>query len=224
MDKFNNKLKYMFKSVSIFIIVTILLFISLFFGIRQVNFLNSQISESRKLELILNNKVTILKSVDNKLYADMNVIDIALPSSSAVLFAVNQIRLQASRNSISLGNMISLKPVLLDNQITKNPIEVEVTGELSDVYNFIESFSNSLPLMDVVSVKFDKSKTPLLVLLSINVYSTELPKTIPSVIGAVKELTDEEIKLMSDLLKYNLPEFTNLKPLENNQLKEDPFN
>ena len=224
MDKFNNKLKYMFKSVSIFIIVTILLFISLFFGIRQVNFLNNQISESRKLELILNNKVTILKSVDNKLYADMNVIDIALPSSSAVLFAVNQIRLQASRNSISLGNMISLKPVLLDNQITKNPIEVEVTGELSDVYNFIESFSNSLPLMDVVSVKFDKSKTPLLVLLSINVYSTELPKTIPSVIGAVKELTDEEIKLMSDLLKYNLPEFTNLKPLENNQLKEDPFN
>src|SRR3989344_4540480 len=218
MDKFNNKLKYMFKSVSIFIIVTILLFISLFFGIRQVNFLNNQISESRKLELILNNKVTILKSVDNKLYADMNVIDIALPSSSAVLFAVNQIRLQASRNSISLGNMISLKPVLLDNQITKNPIEVEVTGELSDVYNFIESFSNSLPLMDVVSVKFDKSKTPLLVLLSINVYSTELPKTIPSVIGAVKELTDEEIKLMSDLLKYNLPEFTNLKQLENNQL------
>ena len=224
MDKFNNKLKYMFKSVSIFIIVTILLFISLFFGIRQVNFLNNQISESRKLELILNNKVTILKSVDNKLYADMNVIDIALPSSSAVLFAVNQIRLQATRNNISLGNMISLKPVLLDNQITKNPIEVEVTGELSDVYNFIESFSNSLPLMDVVSVKFDKSKTPLLVLLSINVYSTELPKTIPSVIGAVKELTDEEIKLMSDLLKYNLPEFTNLKPLENNQLKEDPFN
>lgn len=57
-----------------------------------------------------------------------------------------------------------------------------------------------------------------------NVYSTDLPKTIPSLSTAVNTLTDEEIKLLTELSKFTLPVFVEPKATEVTVTKEDPFN
>ena len=56
-----------------------------------------------------------------------------------------------------------------------------------------------------------------------SVYSSELPKTIPSISSVAVDLTDEELNLLNELVSYTLPVFAEPKATEQ-QVKEDPFN
>jgi len=76
--------------------------------------------------------------------------------------------------------------------------------------------------MKVDKVKIDASLIPHATI-SINVFSADLPKTIPAVSSATNELTADEINILKELATYNMPTFIEPKANTEEQ-REDPFN
>lgn len=223
MEQFKSQLKYIYKPLLTIILLSIFFISILFFGISQINSLNTKIADGKKEEINLSKKSAVLKEVENNLSNDMNFINLTIPSKNALVFAVSQIKSQSVKNNIIIGNIVTLKQVSLENKIVKNPIEVELSGSMADIYNLLRSFDKTLPIMLVESVRLDPSQSSS-VFVTFNVFSTELPKSIPAVSGMINELDNSEIELLDNLSKYLKPDFFEPKPQKNNDTRSDPFN
>ena len=90
-----GEISFLIKPV-IFLVVLIILFILLIsVGIRQVTLAIGKIDESKKVETALNQKITILQKVSQVISGDTTFLDMVIPSKTAVLYGLSQVKNQA---------------------------------------------------------------------------------------------------------------------------------
>ena len=224
MKELNNQINYIIKPVAIFVVIFCLLLFTTIFGVKQINDIRSKISDAKKVESGLNNKISTLRTVDTKISENITFVDVALPNRASALYAMNQVKVKAFKFNVLVSNLRSGNAVSEDNLIESNLISFDLDGKIFDIYSFLESFTTTLPIANITKAKIslvgDSSKTAV----SLSVYSTELPKQIPSVTSSVDGLTTEEEKILAEISKYDLPQFIERKPSEGVNQKEDPFN
>lgn len=224
MKEINNQINFIAKPFAIFILVSVLLVTVLIFGFKKIVNVRTKISEARKLEMALNNKIQTLRTVDTKIADNLTYVDIALPSRAASLYAMSQIKNKALENNLIISNLRSGNAVSEDNSIDANLISFDVDGNILDIYEFLQSFATLLPIMNVTKARIALVENLAKANISINVYSSALPKKIPSLATSVNGLTNEEEILLSEISKYDLPSFIEPKPSDNASFKEDIFN
>ncbi|MEK7100393.1 MAG: hypothetical protein AAB872_01120 [Patescibacteria group bacterium] len=218
-----GEISFLIKPV-IFLVVLIILFILLIsIGIRQVTLAIGKIDESKKVETALNQKITILQKVSQVISGDTTFLDMVVPSKTAVLYGLSQVKNQAYKSGLLISNIKTGTPVADKNNIYKTSISFDVDGNEIAIYDYLKSFSRVIPLMNVEKVKISNSATVARATATLSVYSSELPKTIPSISSVAVDLTDEELSLLNELVSYTLPVFAEPKATEQ-QVKEDPFN
>ncbi len=218
-----NEFKFIAKPV-IILSVLIALFIVLFtVGVEKINETRQQIAESSQLGDVLKKKILILESIPSVLSGDTTFLDVALPSRGAVLFALSQIKGQASANNILITNLKAGSTMPVQNDISKISINFDMDGTEESVYSFLGSFSKLLPLMSVDSIKLDKSSLGLRASATIYVYTAELPTKIQAVTSGSTELTAADINTITEIAGYTVPQFIEPKPSET-EVKTDPFN
>lgn len=223
MNNLNSEIKFLIKPVSILLTLSILIISTILIGINQYSSVTSKIEDSKNVQLGLNKKLGTLQSIPDALSGDTTFLDVALPHKTAVLYGTSQIKLQSTKNNLVVSNIKTGAATEESGTILKTPISFDVEGDESSIYDFFQSFKKVLPLMNISRVKVSKSGSATRASALLNVYSADLPKTIPSISSSVNELTAEEIKTLKDISQYTLPTF--IEPeVQTITPKADPFN
>lgn len=224
MQNFNKtETMYLAKPILILAVVILLVVVTIIFGLNQITAQITKIEDSKAVENSLNQKVFVLQKVSEVIKDDTTFLDVVIPSKAASLYGLSQIKNQAARNNLLLTNVRTSGAVPLEGGISKISVSFDVEGKMFTIYEFLKSFKQSLPLMSVDKVKVSTIDPIARALVTLNVYSAELPRTIPSVSATVEDFTPEEIGIIRNLSTYNLPVF--IEPKATDIIpKEDPFN
>lgn len=224
MDSINiNEIKFISKPLIILGVTAIMLILVFTIGLNKVKDLVTKNNDSINSEEQLRKKVAILEEVPTVISGDTTFLDIVIPSKTPVLYGIAQIKNESIKNNLQISNIKTGAAIATDGGANKSSITFDVIGEKASIYNFINSFSKTLPLMKVEKVKMTGLSTATQANISLNVFSANLPKTIPAVTSVTNDLTTEEISILKELATYSMPIFIEPEAQEN-QLRNDPFN
>ncbi len=219
-----NEISFLAKPLAILGLLVALFAVVLTIGMKQISSLRSKISSNQKNQKVLQQKVSTLESVGEILSGDTTFLDVVLPNKGAVLYGLSQIKSQAVLFNLTLSSLKTGISVPEKEGVFKTGISFEVEGEEQSIYTFLDSFSTALPLMNVDKVSLNKSAGAARASVSVSVFSSELPKKIPSVSEAVKELSSDEINLLRELSEYSMPQFVEPSFVPDKADRFDPFN
>lgn len=203
-------------------VLAILFVITVVFGFQSLRNIKNKVLESKNIKNVLSQKLSILQSVEKTLPGDMTFIDIALPNQNSAIYGLNQVKNQSAIYGLTLKSVTAGKTIDED-KIKKIPLTFEIEGGKESIFQFLKSIAQSLPLIVIEKVEIDAKKDPVYAQVTLNLYSSDNPTTIPAINSAVGELTNEEIKLLSEITSYKMPEFSEPTPSQESG-KEDPFN
>lgn len=219
-----NEINFLLKPVIIFSSVLILIILSFVVGFKNISNLRDNITTNKTTERSLSQKVQALETVNRTLPGDVTFLDAVLPSRGAVLYALSQLRTQSLNNNLAISNLKTGNVIPESAGVMKSSVSFEVEGQESNVFDFLSSLNKVLPLINIDKISFNNSLGLSRANVSVYVYSAELPKTIPSITGAVGELTNQDTTLLNELTEYILPQFTEPVIEETPAQKTDPFN
>jgi hypothetical protein len=212
------------KPISIFIILVVAIVVVSIIFLNKVRVAAVELNDLKTTRNSLTQKLSVLESVEQKFSGDITFVDVALPSRNAVLYGLSQIRNLAVNSNVIIRGLKAGTVTEFGKGIDKNAISYGVEGDKTSVYNFLSSFSQILPLMTVEKMSLNVQGENVLADITMYVYSTELPKKIPSVTTQASDLTDKEIEVLGKLAKFTLPLF--IEPKSQTGLtvpRQDPF-
>lgn len=219
-----GEINFLAKPIGILFLIIGLFVFLLSFGIKQINTIRSKIAANKKVEATLNQKIQTLETVGEILAGDVTFLDVVLPSKGSVLYGLSQIKSQSITYGVALSSLKTGTSVPEEGGLNKISISFDVEGQEQSIYSFLTSFSKILPLMNVDKASFSKSGEVTRASVTLSVYSSELPKKIPAVTEAVKELSNEDITLLKELSTYLMPQFVEPGVSTTTSPKTDPFN
>ncbi len=219
--KINEETKYLIRPIAFIVLLTLLVIATLFFGASQYVGINAKTKEITQTRKQLSEKVSVLENIPEQFSGDTSFLNVVLPENSSVLYALSQIKSVANANALSLTNIESSTPVT-QGKLSVVYVSFDVEGENSSLFVLLNAIPKMLPLMSLDKVKTVSSTTTTKSTLMIKVYSSELPKTLPSLSTANSTFTNEEIKMLDELSSYKLPTFFDSGP-KSPVVKEDPF-
>ncbi|MFZ3301759.1 MAG: hypothetical protein WA152_03540 [Microgenomates group bacterium] len=219
-----SQINFIAKPAAILGVIVLLFILVLTFGMKQITTVRTKIAAGNKSEATLRQKAQTLETVAEILPGDVTFLDVVLPSKGSVLYGLSQIKNQALSNSIALSSLKTGTQIPESDGVSKISISFDAEGEEQSIYNFLNSFSKLLPLMNVDKVSLNKSGDLARASVSVSVYSSELPKKIPALTESVKELTKDEIATLTELATYGMPQFVEPEAANSNSTKTDPFN
>lgn len=219
-----SQLNFLAKPIALLSLIIILFLIVLIAGIKQINIIRDKIATGKKTEISLSYKAGTLESVSQNLPKDVTFLDVILPSKGSVLYGLSQVKNQALVAGVTVSSLKTGSSVEDSPGIFKTSILFDAEGEEQSIYNFLDSFSRLLPLMNVEKVGLTNLQGSTLANVSISVYSAKLPTKIPSITESVTELSSQEIKILQELSEYEMPVFIEPSATLPTQLKTDPFN
>ncbi len=219
-----SQFNFLIKPVSILVVIILLFVLVISFGVSQITSVRTKIAAGNKSETTLKQKAQTLETVAEILPGDVTFLDVVLPSKGSVLYGLSQIKSQALTNNIVLSSLKTGTSIPESDGVYKTSISFDAEGEEQTIYIFLNSFSKLLPLMNVDKVSINKSDELARASVSISVFSSELPKKIPALTESVKELTKDEIKTLTELATYGMPQFVEPEVENSSPKKVDPFN
>jgi hypothetical protein len=219
-----SQFNFLIKPVSILAVIILLFVLVISFGVNQITSVKTKIAAGNKSETTLKQKAQTLETVAEILPGDVTFLDVVLPSKGSVLYGLSQIKSQALINNIVLSSLKTGTSIPESDGVYKTSISFDAEGEEQTIYLFLNSFSKLLPLMNVDKVSINKSDELARASVSISVFSSELPKKIPALTESVKELTKDEIKTLTELSTYGMPQFVEPEVENSSPKKVDPFN
>lgn len=219
-----NEITFLLKPVLISISIIILIFVVISIGFNKIKVLKNTIETNKNTAKVLTEKKVILETVDEILSGDVTFLDIVLPSKGAVLYGLSQIKSQALVYNLQISNLKTGNVVPVSDGVQKTSMGFEVTGEAQNVYDFLESFSKILPLVNIDKVSVAQIAGLTSATVSLNIYSAELPKKIPALTTSVAELSREDLEVLQTLAEFTPPQFLEPAIVNITEQKTDPFN
>jgi hypothetical protein len=193
------------------------------FGTSQITKMKSSLQVAKSSSNSLQQKVNTLETVDTVLSNDVTFLDVVLPSKGAVLYGLSQIKNLSVSNSVAISGLKTGIPVPVSGGVMKNSISFDVEGPELNMYQFLQSFSKTLPLMNIDKLNLSKSNDVVRADVSVNVYSSDMPKKIPAVTESIKDFSKEEVNILKDVSTYTLPLFIEPSVSIDQSTKQDPF-
>jgi hypothetical protein len=215
-------LKFLAKPFGFFALSLVVLISVLSFGIKQIRQTNDKLGDAKKLKSILTQNVNTLSSVDEEIAEQQSFIEVVLPESNSQLFFISQARKMAYEKQVFITNIKTGMSTEADNGLSKASVSFDLEGPVDSISDYIDEIKMTLPLISVEKVETTMANDLARSSITVNVYSAELPKKIPSLTSAVASFTAEEKELLVGLLDYTLPTFLKPEPTEPTQ-RDNPF-
>lgn len=190
---------------------------------QKLNGLREKIASESKIATQLNQKLRILSNYTSTNDDGVDFSTLALPENNASLMAVSQLKVLATENTLIIDSLKVGGEVKDASGMIRSDMVVSVQGLKKDVFNFINSISKVAPLMTADKIKISESLAVTKADITIKSFWAPLPKTIPSITGEVKELTEEEMQVLSLIESLRKPQvLINSESGENTQ-RQNPF-
>ena len=182
-------------------------------------------SVNREIQ-ILTTKVDSLKSIDSTSFANISALTNAFPSEEPTLFMYTQLKQIAAESGVLINNIIFSSASQATGSISQSKLGFTLIGSRSGLFNFITVLSESAPVSGLgeITIKdFAFGAGLYFVDLSLDLYYSDLPKTLPETNKIVDALSSEEQKTYEYLSKLKVYGLSEIKPSASNQDNINPF-
>jgi hypothetical protein len=158
-------------------------------------------------------RIEDLSTVSSKSFPDSEKVLTSFPEEEPALWMLAQIRAHSEEYSLNVGNQRITFSAHSDNDLAKTIISFNLSGDPSDINQFLLSFDNLAPISSFSKVVYafgeenEKGAT-----VELFVYHSRLPEEFPRVDEPVRNLTPDEEETIQKLAKMQAPTFTQLSP------------
>lgn len=213
--KFNSaNLKVSAKPIVTLVLIVIIGIVVLKLGISKVTASNQSLKDKKSEELMLGEKLDGLKKNPLGSLESANSLVVALPEKNPIMAMISQIKRFSIEEDISVGK---LEVSNVSSDADMNSVQLAVglsSNDLARLLNFVNKIPEFAPVSNIYEVKVGPVGTDSFqALLSMNVFWSKFPETIPSVSDPVKVLTEDETKILEAISRLIAPEYQTLDPI-----------
>ncbi len=206
-------------------IVTIVVIIILGFSggnflIQKIGQLRSDLEAARQEESKLKEKLTILTDFQSA-GSVAEVVAASIPADNPAVDAISQVRLKSGNFGVaSLGISVS-KPVT-DAALSHTDISYELQGDLLSTISFIEEIVKTSPFNKIKKFSLGSASGGAAYSLNQRIYFGALPLSLGRASDPLAAMSDDDIKIVTDLGNLEKPVFTALTP-QPSRTNDNPF-
>ena len=229
-----NSLYYKFKPVAFPVgIIVIVLILAFFAGnliLQKLGTIRSEIARLETSNGLLSIRLKTLEDVPVEINDSIQLVSRALPPDTPAILITKQIRDIAIENEIIIEEMRIVRSTVLiedDDSVTETDLNFDITGTLEKVNSLVDSLKSITPLVNMLSLDLEQNVQDNTVKASIVMksFSSELPKTLPSITEPISELSEEEINTLDELKTFRQPEIGSqtIIPVATDSGRTNPF-
>ncbi len=184
-------------------------------GYNQIDLQLENLEFSQKTEKILEDKIFILRQIQEGVLEYRNISVNALPEKNPAPVVISQLKTFSRASSIPLDKIQLGAGVFVSEDGVfkgKMTIEAENVEEVSMLVDFINTLSKTLPMLTIDQVEMDGFGEELTLKLTASYYWSTFPTQLPPLTEPIKDLLPNERVLLSELSGFTRPSFTVLQP------------
>ena len=211
--------------VLIICVVIVLSVVVIKTGYKQINLQLENLKSSQKTEKILEDKIFILRQIQEGVLEYRNISVNALPEKNPASVIVSQLKAFSKTSLIPLDKIQLSGGFSSKDSLSKGKLNIEAEGveEVSVLIDFINTLSKTLPLLTIDQVEMDGFGKELSLKLTASYYWSVFPTQLPPITEPIKDLLPNERVLLSELSDFTRPSFTVLQPSSSRE-RTNPFN
>jgi len=217
------KAKLLFAPIVFFVLLLVAFIFTLKVGFQKINTVRAELTLAKKNELLLFEKLSILREADGIIGSYSGISTIALPNENPSLLSISQAKIVASENLSVLTNFRIEGQVVGKNDYFSSEMLFDVEGSLFEVLSIVEQMIETLPVLTIEKVNIVNAANLSAAKITLRNYWADFPTTIPKISEPVVGLNTADIEILSKILEYKLPTFSSLEP-EPASGRTDPFN
>lgn len=221
MVKIPENVSIIIKAIIPLIVVVVLFFFLGGIGFTKISEVQGQISKAKSDQLMLTQKLDLLRTVSVDGVKDSNVVTNSLPDSSPALLVTSQLRNLAAGSGLILSSIKS-QIDLGDTDLKSVTVSFNISGEKSVVQSFLSNISTIAPITILNKVKIVELNGVYSGEIVVNSFWSDLPTQLPVAIDEFQDLTEVDKQMLTIVSGLTQPIFINLPPADGSG-KENPF-
>lgn len=221
---YNQNIKLIIVPMALLSILVVLFVVLVQNGYRRITSDLNDLENSRKTELLLEQKLESLRTIDPLILDKADVTLIALPERNPSSFFLTHVRRIGNEKEVSFTKIKTSSRQRVDDDVKKAEITLEFEASDNDVViDFLKEIRRVLPIALINKVEIVGAIGVKNTSATISIFWSDLPTELPPITQPIKALKNEEQVLLSEITSYVNPEFILLDPNDPTD-RENPFN
>lgn len=206
------------------LVIVFILFISVGkFGIGKISDLRNEITEGNNTVATLTQKLNILQSISATVAQGSAQASVALPDTNPSLVVISQLKSLAVSNGLAVSGVKSATGPINPSGLGEASITFTVDGPRDAVFAMLAATANMAPIMVLDKVKISESAGALRADAVVKSFWAPLPRSIPAVTQPIKDLSQAERQILTDIQSLTQPAFTETVTTEVSGVNTAPF-
>jgi len=207
--------------IALLVLLGVLSVLAIRIGFGRIGQQREEVEVAGRDESTLSQKESVLRAVQGTVPTYVTTVAASLPEKNPSLSMIAQLRTLASSNGLLMQN-IKIGSAVPSGDLSMVDIAFGLEGAPVQVVSFLNSIKNLAPVSTIEKAKVNQSGLGTRADVTVRVYYSPFPKTLPSLTEPVRELTEEERSSLTRLSSLSLPAFTTLQA-QPAGVRENPF-
>jgi len=209
----SNSTKVLVTPVILVVLLIILFSLVLKTGVTKLMSLNKSLAESKKEEIALSEKLSILNTSKESALSLADLSVVAIPQENPALVLISQFKKLATERGLAL-NSIDSKPgsVISTEEIVNEEIEFNLDGPIASIFDFLKSLQKISPLVTLHEVKISQTQAVARSKVTAYAYYAAFPEVLPSISTPLSQLSAEEKDILAKISSFSQPTFSEISP------------
>ena len=207
------------------ILITVLIILSFFaakIGISRANSQRGKLAAAQRNETIFKQKQEVLQEVQGEVLSLADLSTSAVPNKNPALAVISQLKILASSRSVVLSNLQVGSKSGTEKGMSRVDIGFDVDGDFSSVLDFLQDTSKIAPISQIEKIEINQTVGVTRANTTLVSFWAPFPKKLPPLTEPAKDLSAEELSLISSLSELTPPVFLEITP-STPSVRADPF-
>lgn len=191
------------------------------FAFSQIPVQRKKYQDQTKKELILRQKIELLRGLDSALLEQADLTSFALPNKNPSFAVVSQLKKLAQENSVLITNL-KIGAESKDGSLFSSDISFDGEGASATVLIFMKGISSLAPVVLTDKVQINESAGVSRATVRVKSFWAEFPSALPPVSQPATDLTKDEEDILAKIVNLTPPDFVYLEPQQPTE-KTNPF-
>lgn len=221
LNKLPENYKFVLKAVGPTLAIIVMTILVAKFGLGKVLELRTRAETLNRNITVLTEKSQVLRNLEGTVENGANAVSVALPDSNPSLVVLSQLKSLAIQNTVVVSGLKSGPEVKDATGLSRADISFDVEGTKSNVFSFVKNIPLTAPINTVDQIKLNQTNASTRASLIVRIYWAPLPTQLPAITEQIRELSQSDLEVITELQSLVQPQFVTLAPSEGGKL--DPF-
>ena len=192
-------------------------------GYSQISLRLKELRSAQKEEAVLEQKLEILREIEEGILAQTDVSLVAMPDRNPALWMIAQLKDSAEASSLLLFDNTLKSESKDETGLAKMDLGTTAQGNFDSVMSFLKSINSLAPVSTIERVEVVQDEGVASAKIQLSVYWADFPTKIPPLAEPIYRLTAQQEEVLTKISRLKRPIFTVLQPGKPSA-RENPFN